>query len=189
MGPYTPYIRLFFFEGHNMPTGTNVISITEGQPASLNAKLARKHKFLDKQYSEHKAIHQDISKFIAVGRGRFVDQGYTPYRDVKKGYKLIDPTPAQALTVLGAGLHGGLSSPARSWVQLGLEDSDMNKYGPFRDWMDEAEKRLASIFKKSNLYNMIHGVYEELGAFGIGCVLIDDHPQNLVQIHQFTIGD
>jgi len=172
-----------------MPTSTNVLSFTEGQPASLNAKLMRKHKFLDKQYSEHKAIHQDISKFISVGRGRFIDQGYTPYRDVKRGYKLIDPTPAQALTVLGAGLHGGLSSPARPWVQLGLEDSDMNKYGPFRNWMDDAEKRLASILKKSNLYNMIHGVYEELGAFGIGCVLIDDHPQNLVQFHQFTIGD
>jgi len=181
--------RAAFLFGDNMPTATNVIAMTDGQPSSLNAQLMRKHKFLDRQYREHKAIHQDISKFIAVGRGRFVDQGYTPYRDVKKGYKLIDPTPAQALTVLGAGLHGGLSSPARPWVQLGLEDSDMNKYGPFRDWMDDTEKRLASIFKKSNLYNMIHGVYEELGAFGIGCVLIDDHPQNLVQFHQFTIGD
>lgn len=172
-----------------MPTSTNVIAITDGQPKKLNAKLARKHKFLDKQYSEHKAIHKEISQFIAVGRGRFVDQGYHPYRDVKKGYKLIDPTPAQALTVLGAGLHGGLSSPARPWIQLGLEDTDMNNYGPFRNWMDDAEKRLFAIFKKSNLYNMIHGVYEELGAFGIGCVLIDDHPKNVVQFHQFTIGD
>lgn len=172
-----------------MATSTNVLAITDGQPTKLNAQLARKHKFLDKQYSEHKAIHQEISQFIAVGRGRFVDQGYHPYRDVKKGYKLIDPTPAQALTVLGAGLHGGLSSPARPWIQLGLEDSDMNRYGPFRNWMDDAEKRLFSIFKKSNLYNMIHGVYEELGAFGIGCVLTDDHPKNVVQFHQFTIGD
>lgn len=172
-----------------MPTSTNVLAITDGQPKKLNAKLLRKHKFLDKQYSEHKAIHQEISQFIAVGRGRFVDQGYHPYRDIKKGYKLIDPTPAQALTILGAGLHGGLSSPARPWIQLGLEDTDMNKYSPFRNWMDDAEKRLFSIFKKSNLYNMIHGVYEELGAFGIGCVMIDDHPKNVVQFHQFTIGD
>jgi len=172
-----------------MATSTNVLAITDGQPSKLNAQLQKKHKFLDKQYSEHKAIHQEISQFIAVGRGRFVDQGYHPYRDIKKGYKLIDPTPAQALVILGAGLHGGLSSPARPWIQLGLEDQDMNKYGPYRNWMDSAERSLSSIFKKSNLYNMIHGVYEELGAFGIGCVLIDDHPKNVVQFHQFTIGD
>jgi len=172
-----------------MATSTNVISITEGQPKKLNARLTNKHKYLDKQYAEYKALHQEIAQYIAVGRGRFVDQGYRPYKDVKKGYKLINPIPANVLTVLGAGLHGGLSSPARPWIQFGLEDTEMNKYGPFRNWMDDAERRVASIFKKSNLYNMIHGVYEELGAFGTACVFIDEHPENMVQFHQFTIGD
>ena len=172
-----------------MPTSTNVIAITDGQPTKLNAILTRKHKHLDKQYNEHKAIHQEISQYIAVGRGRFVDQGYTPYRDVKKGYKLIDPAPARALSILGAGMHGGLSSPARPWVQLGLMDTEMTKFAPYRNWLDEAEKVLMAVFKASNLYTVLHGIYEELGAFGIGCLFVDEHPENVVQFSQFTIGD
>lgn len=171
-----------YFEGK----AENALVPTGGTPQD---RMRRVWDALDKQYTIWKDTHKDISEYIAVGRGRFLDVGHSPYQDFKKNYRLRNPHPVRALGILGAGLHGGLSSPSRPWFQLALQDPEMNRYGPFRYWLDTAEKVLYSVLKQSNFYTFVHSVYEELGGFGTGCGWVEDHADNVVSFQYLTAGD
>lgn len=154
-----------------------------------NERLRRNWKSLDLHYQPWLQAYMDIQDYIAPGRGRFPEKEAKPNQKSKISKNLINPVAADALSVLGAGLQGGLSSPARPWFQLTFEDEGLNKYGPAKQWLDDCETRLYAIFKKSNFYSIVHNVYEEIGGFGTGCLMVNPHPDTVVSFTYFTAGD
>lgn len=156
---------------------------------TANDRYLRNFKQLDTQYSVWKAAYIEVADYIALGRGRFIDYGEIANQRSKAAAKVINNTATDALHMLGAGLHGGLSSPSRPWFQLQFIDEDMNKYSAYRAWMDDCEKRLYAAFKRSNFYTIIHNVYEEIGGFGTGAMMVDDNEQHGLLFHYFTVGD
>ena len=176
-----------------MPTDT-VIHDTEdnaygGAFANRNDRYTRNYKHLDGQYDVWKAAYRDVADYIALGRGRFEDFGTLPNQKSKAASKVINNTATDALHMLGAGLHGGLSSPARPWFQLGFVDEAMNSFGIYKAWLDDCEKVMYAAFKRSNFYTIIHGIYEEIGAFGTGAMLVDEDKVHGLLFHPFTVGD
>ncbi len=85
--------------------------------------------------------------------------------------KLVDATGILAMRTLAAGLQGGMTSPARPWFQLSLEDSELASHAPMKQWLMDASKRMAKIFNASNFYNAVHTLYGELGTFGTAFML------------------
>lgn len=154
-----------------------------------NKRYLRNFKQLDSQYSVWQPAYKEVADYIALGRGRFMDYGEIANQRSKAAAKVINNTATDALHMLGAGLHGGLSSPARPWFQLQFVDDGMNKFSTYRSWMDDCEKRLYAAFKRSNFYGMIHNVYEEIGGFGTGAMMSDDNEQYGLLFHYFTVGD
>lgn len=84
--------------------------------------------------------------------------------------KLVDATGILAMRTLAAGLHGGLTSPARPWFRLTLHDKDLAKSAAMRVYLDEVASRMRSVLHRSNFYNIVHTLYAELGTFGTGFV-------------------
>ena len=82
-----------------------------------------------------------------------------------------------------------MTSPSRPWFRLGVSDSDLADYGPVRLWLDEVERRMMHVLSQSNLYNCLHILYQEVGAFGIGCMLIEEDPRNVVRGITMTVGE
>ena len=152
--------------------------------------VRHRFKLLDDEYKrDQQPIHKEISNFVAVGRGRYIDDGRATYQKPIGIEKMANPAPARALNIMGAGLHGGLSSPSRPWFQLQLQDPAMNKFGLFRNYMDDVETALYSILKNANFYKNIHNMYEETGAFGQGCLLIEEDEDKVVRFSYLTNGD
>ncbi len=85
--------------------------------------------------------------------------------------KIVDSTGILAMRTLAAGLQGGMTSPARPWFSLTIEDSDLAKFKAVQSYMEEVGKRMRSIFNRSNFYNVVHNLYAELGTFGTGFML------------------
>ncbi len=85
--------------------------------------------------------------------------------------KLVDATGILAMRTLAAGLQGGMTSPARPWFQLSLEDSELAAHAPMRHWLMDVSKRMAKIFSGSNFYSAVHTLYGELGTFGTAFML------------------
>lgn len=161
----------------------------DGSFINRNDRYRRNYKQLDSQYDTWLVAYKEVSDYIALGRGRYIDKGELANQKSKAASKVINNTATDALHMLGAGLHGGLSSPARPWFQLGFVDEDMNDYSTYRAWLDDCEKVMYAAFKRSNFYTMIHSVYEEIGAFGTGAMMVDDSPEHGLLFHYFTVGD
>ena len=132
-------------------------------------------------------IWRDISDYIAPNRGLFDErepnQGDMSERD------LLDSTPTRALNLLQAGMQGGLTSPSRPWFQLTIDDPVLAVEPSVMRWLDDVKDIIFNVLSQSDIYNCLHGVYGEIGAFGIGAVLVDDDKENIVSGTLFTAGE
>ncbi len=131
--------------------------------------------------------YRELSDYIQPRRGRFLISDTN--KGDKKNSKIIDGTASEAVTILSAGLMSGLTNPSRPWYRLGVSDLDLMDYGPVKKWLEIVETRMSMIFSQSNLYNSLPTVYEELGIFGTGPMMIEEDPKDLLLTSTFTAGE
>ena len=130
---------------------------------------------------------QEITTYLLPRNGRYFRQ------DRDKGWRrhnaIYDNTGTRALRVLGAGMMAGATSPARPWFRLATADPDLNRFQPVKLWLDDVQRRMQLVFQKSNTYRTLHGMYEELGAFGTaGAIVLPDFKQ-VIHHYPVTIGE
>ena len=150
-------------------------------------RLTRQLRDMESIRSRYFPVWQEIAKYIVPGRGVFTKD--EPNQGERKDRELLDPTPLQALHVLSAGLQGGLTSPSRPWFRLGVADGDLSDFYSVRLWLDEVERRIFHVLSQSNVYNALHTLYQEIGAFGVGAMLVEEDANNVVRAHTFTAGE
>ena len=150
-------------------------------------KLARQLHDMESIRNRYFPVWREIAKYIVPGRGVFSKD--LPDQGDRKDQELLDPTPLQALHVLSAGLQGGLTSPSRPWFRLGVSDGDLADQYEVRLWLDEVERWMFHVLSQSNVYNALHTLYMEVGAFGVGAMLVEEDEQNVVRAHAFTAGE
>jgi hypothetical protein len=95
----------------------------------------------------------------------------------RRNQHLIDATGRMAVRTLQAGLHAGLTSPARPWMKLSTPSPDLNKRPAVKQWLFDVRDRMLSVFELSNVYNALPLLYGDLGVFGTSAMTIleDDH--------------
>jgi hypothetical protein len=130
---------------------------------------------------------QEISLYLLPRNGRYFVQ------DRNKGWKrhnnIYDNTGTRALRTLAAGLMGGLTSPARPWFRLTTSDPDLARHYPVKLWLAQSTRIMLDVFQKSNTYRALHGIYEELGAFGTAaCVVAEDY-NTVIHHYPLTAGE
>ncbi len=103
--------------------------------------------------------------------------------------KLVDATGILAMRTLAAGLQGGMTSPARPWFQLSLEDSNLAHHGPVKEWLAEVSKRMAKLFNGSNFYHAVHTLYGDLGTFGTAFMLELADFEHGFRFVPFSVGE
>ena len=130
---------------------------------------------------------QEITTYLLPRNGRYFEQ------DRNKGHRrhnsIYDNTGTRALRTLGAGMMAGATSPARPWFRLGTADPDLNRYAPVKLWLNDVTERMQLVFQKSNTYRTLHGVYEELGAFGTAGSIVLADPKTAIHHYPVTIGE
>ena len=83
---------------------------------------------------------------------------------------LVDATGILAMRTLAAGLQGGMTSPARPWFRLALDDPELSRSHAGQRYLDEVEARMRVVLQRCNFYNAMHTIYAELGTFGTAFV-------------------
>jgi hypothetical protein len=130
---------------------------------------------------------QELTSYILPRNGRYFRQ------DRDRGYRrhnnIYDSTGTRALRVLGAGMMSGATSPARQWFRLATPDPELNSYEPVKLWLDDVTKRMQRVFQKSNTYNALHQMYEELGCFGTAATVLLPDYQSVIHHYPLTCGE
>ena len=130
---------------------------------------------------------QELTSYILPRNGRYFRQ------DRDRGYRrhnnIYDSTGTRALRILGAGMMSGATSPARQWFRLATPDPELNSYDPVKLWLDDVTKRMQRVFQKSNTYNALHQMYEELGTFGTAATILLPDYQSVIHHYPLTCGE
>ena len=129
----------------------------------------------------------ELSDFILPRRGRFLTTDRN--RGSKKTSKSLDDTATLAVRTLVSGMVSGMTSPARPWFRLGAPISDLMENASVKMWLDEVEELMREIFSRSNLYNALPQMYEELAVFGTAAMLVVEDYEDVIRCHPYTIGE
>lgn len=128
----------------------------------------------------------DLSEYILPRRGRFFITDTN--EGERKDLSIIDNTATMASRTLSSGMMTGVTSPARPWFKLQTEIDELNKNANVKKYFENVEKEMRSVFLKSNLYNKLPTLYEDMGTFSNGCIFMEEDDEDVVRFTSFPIG-
>ncbi|MBD5646543.1 MAG: hypothetical protein HDQ89_02615 [Desulfovibrio sp.] len=130
------------------------------------ARLSRRHREHLRRRAPWEGAWRSLAEHFLPTRFRLDAEQNGEGRGPMLNSRLVDATGILAMRVLAAGLQGGLTSPARPWFRLSLDDAELAKSRQGQEWLDECAARMRVVFHRSNFYNVMHTLYAELGTFG-----------------------
>ena len=132
------------------------------------ARLSRRHRELLRRRAPWESAWQNVAEHFLPTRFRLEREQAQGggERGPMLNNRLVDATGILAMRVLAAGLQGGLTSPARPWFRLSLDDAELARSRQGQEWLDECAERMRVVLHRSNFYNVMHTLYAELGTFG-----------------------
>lgn len=148
----------------------------------------------DKKRIEHlklervsfEAHWRDLAEYCLPRKGRF--QLTDTNRGEKRHQKIINSVGLRSVRTISSGMMAGLTSPARPWFRLTTRDQDLAERAQVKDWLHQCELRIREKFNRSNLYNILPGVYKELAVFGTAAMAQLEDPKETFRFYPFTIG-
>ena len=155
--------------------------------ADLNEKYMRRLGTLKLERESYYAHWKKITDTLLPRSGRYFLEDRNSGE--RRNTSIYDSTGTRALNILAAGMMAGMSSPARKWFNLALADRDLMEFQPVKIWLDEAAEILRDLFARSNTYRVLHGIYEEMGAFGTACAYIFRDHNDLIRLYPQTVGE
>ena len=154
---------------------------------NLRKRILKRHADLKKERASWDDHWRDISRHLLPRSGRFLADERN--RGDKRFNEIYDSTGTQSLRILAAGMMSGMTSPARPWFKLAIEDTDLMQYQPVKLWLDQTTKLMHTIFQRSNTYRALHAMYEELGAFGTAASIILPDFDDVLHHYPLTVGE
>lgn len=156
----------------------------------VKAPYLRRLSALTAERAPYLAPWQAVRDFVLPWHGRFPGEAGGKARTINTD-RILDNTATLAHRVLASGLMAGVTSPARPWFRLGVPDPRLAENAAVKLWLHDAERMLRTVFARSNLYNALAALYEELAAFGPAVMLVHEDPDpdgTVVTAQTLTIG-
>ena len=135
--------------------------------------------------SEYEADWRELGSYFAPHMVRIDDNTKTRK---SKWHKIINNTCRTAARTLASGMQSGLTSPARPWFKLGIEDWELSENARVREWLDDSTSRLQTVFRRSNFYNTSHTMYGVLGVFGTAGQLQTQDFEDIIHFRSLMTG-
>lgn len=127
-----------------------------------------------------------IADFVAPRKPRF-DITDTNRGD-RRNTNIIDSTATYSLRTLQSGMMAGVTSPARPWFRLTVQDSKLAELGAVKNWLNDVTNIMREVFSQSNLYKVLPAVYGDMGLFGTSAFLIEPDIDKVVRFRHLPIG-
>lgn len=129
---------------------------------------------------------RDLGDYILPRRARFLLTDNN--RGDRRNQKIIDSTATLSARTLRSGMMSGVTSPARPWFRLSTPDPSLADFGPVKDWLYIVSQRMATVFLRSNIYNVLPILYGDMGTFATGAISIEEDMDDVLRCYPFAIG-
>ena len=148
--------------------------------------LRRFHE-LEKERRTWEEQWKEIAALMLPSKGKWSAESHN--KGFKKHGEIVDSTALYALRILAAGMHGGLSSPARPWFRIALKDKELEQAEGIGKWLQDTQERVHAVLSGSNFYPSVHAHYAELAGFGTACFLIEEDQDEVIRCRNLTVGE
>ena len=132
---------------------------------------------------------REIAVYIIPRRYKWLITPNQGNRGSPINQRIVNNTGTVALRILSAGMMSGITSPGRPWFKLATDNSDLNEVPEVKIWLDECQKRLGTVFAESNFYTSLATVYNDLGAFGTGVMIIYQDYDDVIRVFNTCAGE
>lgn len=130
---------------------------------------------------------KDIKTYEIPTRGFFDDQ---PNKGQAIDHKtMLSGYPRRCVRILAQGMLNGMTSPTRPWFRLGVDDPDLMENDNIKLWLDTVQERMLNVFSRSNIYEILYSIYEEIGSFGTAAAVIVDDYDSVIRGYNLTCGE
>jgi hypothetical protein len=129
---------------------------------------------------------RDLSTYILPRRSRFFVSDVN--RADRRNLEILDSTATLASRTLSSGMMTGITSPARAWFNLGTDQDELSQSDSVKSYLSEVTKKMRGAFLRSNLYNVLPVLYEDLGTYGTGCIFMEADSEDTFHFTHFPIG-
>jgi hypothetical protein len=131
---------------------------------------------------------RELARHFLPRRARFLADGEETNRG-DESTTLVNSIGIEARRTLAAGMQSGLTSPARPWFSLSLEDQRLSRVGMVKAWLAAVQEILFGVFARSNFYDQVHLLYDELATFGTGVMLMEEDGTSGIRCRTLTVGE
>jgi len=159
----------------------------DGKPINRRQRTLARKAALWNERSSWITHWREISDYQQPRAGRFVITDRN--RGDKRANHILDNTAVFGARTLAAGLMSGVTSPARPWFRLEIQDKDLMEMAAVKTWLHEVATILRAIFASSNTYRSLHTLYEELGLFGTAATIVLPDYDNVLHHYPLTVGE
>lgn len=142
---------------------------------------------LKQERSSWDAHWTEIAEYLLPRSGRF--QPTDRNKGDRKHNNIYDSTGTRALRTLAAGLMAGMTSPARPWFRLSISDTKLAANHAVKVWSADVSRMMLEVFQRSNLYRALHTMYEELGTFSTGAMIVLPDYDDVIRCYSLTAGE
>ena len=164
--------------------------LSSSRTQSLRKQCDRRLAALERERASWFAHWQELSKYILPRRGRFLVAPNQGDKGAKLNSAILDESGTFAARTFAAGMMSGITSPARPWFRFMLGNRDPRRESnAVRAWLDDVRQATLDAFARSNAYNALGSIYEELGVFGTGALLIDEDEEDDIRCYALTVGE
>lgn len=159
--------------------------MTDGLP--LRQRALRRVSSLKLERSSWYPHWAEINRMLFPRTGQFFVTANN--KGNRRNADIIDNTATRAGVTLGAGMQSGLTSPARAWIKLETQDTELMEVASVSTWLDQVTQKLLMVFARSNFYPTMHMMYEELAAYGTAATVMLPDFETVVHCYPMTIGE
>ncbi len=157
------------------------------QPITKRQRILSRKSALWTERSSWVAHWRDISEYQQPRAGRFIATDRN--RGERRDNRILDNTAVFGARTLAAGLMSGMTSPARPWFKLEIQDKDLMESAAVKEWLHDSAMLIRAIFASSNTYRALHSMYQELGLFGTAASIVLPDFDNVLHHYPLTIGE
>jgi hypothetical protein len=119
-------------------------------------------------------LQQELADYIIPRKAVITEQRSEGEELTERVWRAV---PIRANELLAARMQGALTSPSVRWFSLKTRDDEINSLYAVRQWLNKVEDILYLALRQSNFNQEIGEVYLDLGAFGIGAMLMEENPK------------
>lgn len=156
------------------------------EPRSLHERVRARWLALRSEREPWRNLWEQISEYTTPDNGIFSPGESNRPRSRNK---ILNSVAINCIHTLGAGLLAGVSSPTRTWFNVGIAGVDTASNNEVRGWTSAVRKVILDEFAKANIYLTLQSIFEVSGNYGTaGALLLPDADGDGVTLQPLAIG-